>query len=153
MTRLSEFFEPRWQINRTRGGGRRIIQSTEGRRGAEGQSLDVWREGRGTGVGHLVRLSPWPDSPSKQFQPGWIAGPPSWCWRIVWWCYKNTYIGIGIRIVGIFNSIIFIASCLLTWIFKAMNFSLRSVDSAVLFLVYLDIPNVGFDFFFNLNVA
>ena len=37
--------------------------------------------------------------------------------------------------------------------FKAMNFPLRNVSSDVLFLVYLDIPNVGFDFFFNPNVA
>ena len=34
-----------------------------------------------------------------------------------------------------------------------MKFSLRSVNSAVLLLVYLDILDVGFDLFFNLNVA
>ena len=152
MTRLSEFFEPRWQINRTRGGGRRNIQSAEGRRGARD---DPWMCGRGAGAQGWDIAWDWALGlivlPGSFNQAG--LQDPRWRWRIVRWCYKNTCIGIGIRIVGIFNSIIFIASCLLTWIFKAMKFSLTSVNSAVLFLVYLAILDVGFYFFFNLNVA
>lgn len=34
-----------------------------------------------------------------------------------------------------------------------MNFSLESISSNVVFSLFLDVPNLGFDFFFDPNIT